>query len=84
MNCFNCKNYEPLQLQPEQPEPTELPPLMTQRFKVIDCLLELSSVAGDLYIIQSQKFEMSLDLRQQMEDLTELLKTFNNSFCNEY
>lgn len=82
-SCANCKNFEPLQLSPEQPI-TELPPIMSQRFSILDCLLQISSVAGDLYILESHPGEMGPELRADMEALTLQLKNFNKKFCEEY
>lgn len=84
MNCVNCKNFEPLQTDSEPNPITELPPIMSQRFSILDCLLQVSSVAGDLYILESHPGEMSSELRADMEALTLRLKNFNKKFCEEY
>ena len=61
-----------------------LPPLMTQRFAILDCMCELCSVAGDLSILQNHEGEMSDELKKEMIELTEAMKKFNEHFCYEY
>ena len=69
----------------KDPGEVELPRIMTQRFAVLNCLLEIASVAGDLYILEKPtRAEMSDGLRADMEDLTKRLKEFNEHFCFEF
>lgn len=70
---------------PDQvPEPVELPASMTQQKAIRDCLLQIASVSGDLYILYNHKGEMSTDLREKMEEITQQLDDFNRNFCFEY
>lgn len=63
----------------------DLPMLMKQHFAVLECLLELASVAGDLYILEKpNRSEMSPELFLLMEELTKHLKAFNEAFCFEF
>lgn len=79
---------EPLILNPvshEKEISEDLPMLMKQHFAVLECLLELASVAGDLYILEKpNRSEMSPELFLLMEDLTKHLKAFNEAFCFEF
>lgn len=62
----------------------ELSSFMSQRFEILNCILELASVAGDLSILESQTNEMSDQLFNEMCDLTKALKKFNKDFCFQY
>lgn len=85
-NNTNCKNFDPVVPDPEQAAKQEdLPMIMKQHIGVINCLIELASVAGDLYILEKpDKSEMSPELYLLMEDLTKRLKEFNEAFCFEF
>ena len=65
----------------------ELPPIMTQRLAVIDCLFELAGASGNLYIAEKPVYaqsEMSPALRKKLEDLTQQLREFNELFIKEF
>ena len=82
----NCKMFtdENLKEEKDSDDFIPLPPLMTQRFAILDCMCELCSVAGDLSILQNHEGEMSYELKKEMIELTEAMKKFNEDFCYEY
>lgn len=85
--CKFCENYKPLPIPgPEDAErEVELPLIMKQKFAVLDALFELASVSGDLYILSRPRVgEMSVELFDELRDLTIQLKRFNDHFCMEY
>lgn len=71
------------------PEPgndlkTPLPREMEQRFLFLETLLQLASVAGDLYILQDMKHQPASDeLAGKIAELRDLLKEVNEDFCFE-
>ena len=84
-NNTNCKNFDPVFPDPEQEAKEDLSIIMKQHFAILNCLLELASVAGDLYILEKpNRQEMSPELFMMLEDLTKRLKEFNDAFCFEF
>lgn len=62
-----------------------LPREMEQRFLFLETLLQLASVAGDLYILQDLKHQHASDeLAGKIAELRDLLKEVNEQFCFEY
>lgn len=62
-----------------------LPREMEQRFLFLETLLQLASVAGDLYILQDLKHQpASYELARKIAELRDLLKEVNEQFCFEY
>lgn len=69
---------------PEDPADA-LPWSMNQYRTVVDAIIELASVSGDLSILANNpKLEMSGELREQLEELVYQLKRFNESFTFEF
>lgn len=69
---------------PEDPADA-LPWSMNQYRTVVDAIITLASVSGDLSILANNpKLEMSGELREQLEELVYQLKRFNESFTFEF
>lgn len=72
------------------PEPgndlkTPLPREMEQHFLILETLLQLASVAGDLYIMQDMTRHLASDkLAGKIAELRDLLIEVNEEFCFEY
>ncbi|MBR2579435.1 MAG: hypothetical protein IKE41_04805, partial [Clostridia bacterium] len=69
-------DYEEETKAKESEEQKEELPFLSQRFEILNCILELASVAGDLSILESQTNEMSDHLFDEMRNLTKALKQF--------
>ena len=73
----------------DKPEPVhdtdELPESMTQFHAVMDTLISLADVSGDLAILANKpQYQMSHELRTELESLQFSLKHFNESFYFEF
>ena len=69
---------------PEDPADA-LPWSMNQYRTVVDAIIALASVSGDLSILANKpKLEMSEELREQLEELVYELKKFDESFTFEF
>ena len=69
---------------PEDPADA-LPWSMNQYRTVVDAIIALASVSGDLSILANNpKLEMSKELREQLEELVYELKKFDESFTFEF
>ena len=69
---------------PEDPADA-LPWSMNQYRTVVDAIIALASVSGDLSILANRpKLEMSEELREQLEELVYEIKRFDESFTFEF